>query len=166
MATPVSLVEWFLNFYEEACQGDVRPVEGVVRAGEVLFVPRGWWHMAINLEVLFLCHLEYFMEPMLKVACLYHHGTPPADYSLGVFVVCSPWCTSQACGLFPFLSPAATCAVCTSWRPAGAHACLHAQTHHTAGLGVKTKMVPWFQITCAKQCKKAWHPRSTCALRP
>ena len=51
VATPVSLVEWFLNFYEEACQGDVRPVEGVVRAGEVLFVPRGWWHMAINLEV-------------------------------------------------------------------------------------------------------------------
>lgn len=26
------------------------PVEGIVRAGEVIFVPRGWWHAVINLE--------------------------------------------------------------------------------------------------------------------
>ena len=56
MATPVSLVEWFLNFYAAAQEGDVKPVEGIVRAGEVLFVPRGWWHLAINLEVL-PCHV-------------------------------------------------------------------------------------------------------------
>ena len=52
VATPVSLVEWFLNFYTAAQEGDVKPVEGVVRAGEVLFVPRGWWHLAMNLEVM------------------------------------------------------------------------------------------------------------------
>ncbi len=51
VATPVSIVEWFLNFYEAAQQGPVKPVEGVIRAGEVLFVPRGWWHLALNLEV-------------------------------------------------------------------------------------------------------------------
>ena len=51
MATSVSLVEWLLNFYDAAQLGRVRPLEGVVRAGEVLFVPRGWWHFAINLEV-------------------------------------------------------------------------------------------------------------------
>lgn len=28
----------------------VKPVECVVHAGEILFVPHGWWHMAINLE--------------------------------------------------------------------------------------------------------------------
>lgn len=50
VATPVSLVEWFADFYAEAQAGAVKPVEGVVRAGELLFVPRGWWHMAINLE--------------------------------------------------------------------------------------------------------------------
>jgi mannose-6-phosphate isomerase-like protein (cupin superfamily) len=44
-------VEWFLNFYEAAQVGRVRPVEGVVHEGEILFVPRGWWHLAINLEV-------------------------------------------------------------------------------------------------------------------
>ena len=52
MATPVSLVEWFLNFYEASQEGPVKPVEGIVRAGDVLFVPRGWWHLAMNLEVL------------------------------------------------------------------------------------------------------------------
>ena len=25
-------------------------MEGIVRKGELLFVPRGWWHLAINLE--------------------------------------------------------------------------------------------------------------------
>jgi len=51
VATSVSLVEWFLNFYEETQEGRVKPQECVVKAGEVLFVPRGWWHMALNLEV-------------------------------------------------------------------------------------------------------------------
>lgn len=47
-------MEWFVNFYTapgsqgEPSQG--RPVEGVVEAGDIIFVPRGWWHMAINLE--------------------------------------------------------------------------------------------------------------------
>lgn len=51
VATPLSLVEWFQDFYAEAQAGAVRPVEGIVRAGELLFVPRGWWHLAMNLEV-------------------------------------------------------------------------------------------------------------------
>ena len=45
----MSIIEWFLNFYEDA--RELRPVEGIVRAGEVLFVPKGWWHLALNLEV-------------------------------------------------------------------------------------------------------------------
>ena len=51
VACPVSLIEWFLNFYKETRKGHVQPLEGICRAGEVLFVPRGWWHMAMNLEV-------------------------------------------------------------------------------------------------------------------
>ncbi|KAK9811935.1 hypothetical protein WJX73_000849 [Symbiochloris irregularis] len=50
VASPVSLVEWFLKFYPQVHQGPVKPLEGVVRQGEVLFVPHGWWHLAINLE--------------------------------------------------------------------------------------------------------------------
>jgi len=50
VVTSLSLMEWFVNFYKEAQEGAVAPVEGVVGAGDVIFVPRGWWHMAINLE--------------------------------------------------------------------------------------------------------------------
>ena len=55
VACPVSLIEWFLNFYKEIQNGLVQPLEGICRAGEVLFVPRGWWHMAMNLEVRATC---------------------------------------------------------------------------------------------------------------
>lgn len=51
VATPVSLIEWFLNFYEESQSSRVKPRECIVKAGELLFVPRGWWHLALNLEV-------------------------------------------------------------------------------------------------------------------
>ena len=50
VATSVSLIEWFLNFYEAAKESEIRPKECVVEAGEVIFVPRGWWHLVINLE--------------------------------------------------------------------------------------------------------------------
>lgn len=32
----------------------MKPRECIVNAGELLFVPRGWWHMALNLEVRFV----------------------------------------------------------------------------------------------------------------
>ena len=51
MATPVSLMEWFLNFWDQAMEGPVQPLQGTVGPGEVIFVPSGWWHLAINLEV-------------------------------------------------------------------------------------------------------------------
>ena len=51
VACPVSLIDWFLSFYKAAQQGPVQPLEGICTAGEVLFVPRGWWHMALNVEV-------------------------------------------------------------------------------------------------------------------
>ena len=53
VATSVSLIEWFLNFYDAAASGEAakcQPRECVVQAGEVIFVPRGWWHLVMNLE--------------------------------------------------------------------------------------------------------------------
>ena len=62
MATPVSLMEWFLNFWDQAMEGPVQPLQGTVGPGEVIFVPSGWWHMAINLEVrqlfTYMCHKD------------------------------------------------------------------------------------------------------------
>lgn len=53
LATPLSLVEWFASFYEAAADPGEGPppLEAVLREGELLFVPRGWWHLAMNLEV-------------------------------------------------------------------------------------------------------------------
>ncbi|EME26338.1 uncharacterized protein Gasu_60130 [Galdieria sulphuraria] len=49
VTSPASLIEWFTNFYEEAKKRkDI--IECVVKSGELLFIPRGWWHIVLNLE--------------------------------------------------------------------------------------------------------------------
>ncbi|GAA5828319.1 hypothetical protein JCM3770_000471 [Rhodotorula araucariae] len=57
---PLSLAEWFLSYYpaakaaygarakDPATRGKMR--EGICRAGEVLYVPSGWWHIVVNLS--------------------------------------------------------------------------------------------------------------------
>ncbi|KAF9423959.1 hypothetical protein BGZ94_008115 [Podila epigama] len=53
VTSPVSLMEWFSNFYastqipEDPAE---RPLEGICREGEIMFVPRGWWHAVVNLD--------------------------------------------------------------------------------------------------------------------
>eukprot|EP00048_Salpingoeca_helianthica_P012599 m.184795 g.184795 ORF g.184795 m.184795 type:complete len:469 (-) comp15394_c0_seq2:26-1432(-) len=47
---PVSLPEWFFNYYDAAMQAPVKPLECIVRAGELLYVPHGWWHCVLNTE--------------------------------------------------------------------------------------------------------------------
>jgi len=53
VAAPASVLEWFRSFYDPAASTSGppgrRPVEGIARAGEVVFVPRGWWHCVLNL---------------------------------------------------------------------------------------------------------------------
>ncbi|XP_057718851.1 arginine-specific demethylase JMJ22 [Arachis stenosperma] len=50
VASPVSIIEWFMNFYGSTKNWKKKPVECVCKAGEVIFVPNGWWHLVINLE--------------------------------------------------------------------------------------------------------------------
>ncbi|KAI8620396.1 hypothetical protein BC830DRAFT_1052101, partial [Chytriomyces sp. MP71] len=50
VTTPISLAEWFMNHYDEMESWPVKPIECVCRAGEVIYVPRGWWHCVMNLE--------------------------------------------------------------------------------------------------------------------
>ncbi|KAI0539955.1 hypothetical protein GGR58DRAFT_462594 [Xylaria digitata] len=49
VTSPLSIAEWLLEFHAEArklpgC------IEGVCKAGEILHVPSGWWHLVVNLE--------------------------------------------------------------------------------------------------------------------
>ncbi|KAI0856181.1 hypothetical protein F4860DRAFT_423256 [Xylaria cubensis] len=49
VTSPLSIAEWLLEFHAEARE---LPgcIEGVCKAGEILHVPSGWWHLVVNLE--------------------------------------------------------------------------------------------------------------------
>jgi hypothetical protein len=50
VTTPISLTEWFFNYYPEVSKHEYKPVEAICREGELLFVPNRWWHCVMNLE--------------------------------------------------------------------------------------------------------------------
>lgn len=116
VAAPMSLMEWVLDFYrpppsttpdgsedqrelaadhshEDADDhddaADAGRLEGVARAGDIMFVPRGWWHAAINLEptvaitqnYMPLCALEHGLR-FLRDKPDQVSGVSPADAPL------------------------------------------------------------------------------------
>jgi hypothetical protein len=51
VTTPVSLTEWLLNYYTATTTTLAHSgYEGICEAGEVMYIPAGWWHFVINLE--------------------------------------------------------------------------------------------------------------------
>lgn len=50
VTAPISLMEWFVNYYPALQQSGIPYVEATVSAGDLVFVPRGWWHAVLNLD--------------------------------------------------------------------------------------------------------------------
>jgi hypothetical protein len=49
VTSPLSIAEWLIEFHAEARRLP-QCVEGICKAGEVLHVPSGWWHLVVNLD--------------------------------------------------------------------------------------------------------------------
>ncbi|KAE9354812.1 F-box protein [Phytophthora fragariae] len=52
VSSPVSLMEWFVTFYKQVQKlpAHLKPLEGICRERETMFVPHGWWHTVLNLD--------------------------------------------------------------------------------------------------------------------
>ena len=71
-----SITEWFLNWYPQTQTEAVRPLECVCEAGELLFVPRGWWHCVLNLEPSIAITHNYVSEQNLLNVTEYLRDKP------------------------------------------------------------------------------------------
>jgi ribosomal protein L16 Arg81 hydroxylase len=57
VTAPISIVEWFTNFYtgnntddDDDTPSSEKPIEFIQRPGDLVYVPTGWWHIVLNLE--------------------------------------------------------------------------------------------------------------------
>lgn len=60
--TPIALAEWSRDFYAESCRTPGF-VECETGPGDVTFVPRGWWHMVLNVAPLTVAVSHHFLSP-------------------------------------------------------------------------------------------------------
>ncbi|KAI8903141.1 hypothetical protein EDD86DRAFT_233286 [Gorgonomyces haynaldii] len=50
VTSPVSVAEWFMNWYDPKDIARRGGIECVCEEGELIYVPSGWWHIVLNLE--------------------------------------------------------------------------------------------------------------------
>lgn len=51
VTAPVSVIEWFTNFYNRETILEGGGLEATVHPGEIVYVPSGWWHCVLNLDM-------------------------------------------------------------------------------------------------------------------
>ncbi|KAA8497916.1 F-box protein [Porphyridium purpureum] len=62
VCSPVSVMEWFLNFYASATAMP-ECYETICEEGDCLFVPQGWWHIVLNLDDVNVAVTQNFADP-------------------------------------------------------------------------------------------------------
>ena len=60
--TPICLAEWGRSFYSQ-CLTTPGFVECETGPGDVMYVPRGWWHMVLNVAPLTIAVSHHFLSP-------------------------------------------------------------------------------------------------------
>ncbi|PSC67356.1 F-box protein [Micractinium conductrix] len=65
-------MEWFMSFYEHRDTVGYTPKECILKEGELLFIPRNWWHVALNLEGDTVAVTQNFVSPANLTHVLAH----------------------------------------------------------------------------------------------
>ncbi|RHY87281.1 hypothetical protein DYB35_009556 [Aphanomyces astaci] len=82
VSTPVSVMEWFITFYpqlkslKDPATGGPRHLEGMCAAGEMIFVPRGWWHIVLNLDESLAITQNYVSPSNVQQVLEFLHDKP------------------------------------------------------------------------------------------
>lgn len=73
---PLSIVEWFINYYDRAAVLDSGGLEATLNPGEIMFVPRGWWHCVLNLDFSIAITQNFVTEVNVRSVVQWLHEHP------------------------------------------------------------------------------------------
>jgi len=77
VAQPVSLMEWFLEFYKTTRKTrEKQLIEFIADVGDLVFVPRNWWHAVLNIEESFAVTQNYVSTTNLPRALRFFQEKP------------------------------------------------------------------------------------------
>jgi ribosomal protein L16 Arg81 hydroxylase len=77
VTSPLTLVEWFMNYHARCDQAVDKHIEFIAEAGDLVFVPTGWWHLVLNVEDSIAITQNYVSEANLSQ--VHRHPSTFAD---------------------------------------------------------------------------------------